>query len=258
MALSDNAKLLLGSIDGVPRARQELLSRSGLASGDWRGAISELLDAGRVTQFGRKRGTRYTLRTGAMPRESAPRGKRGRRQGTAVEPSHASSEYHDLVAEALEELGLSTDSSDPADAQEPSTRGRRPRKTDKKSLLAVTRPQVTCQPPQAPSVGCPILAAVIRIDPLVSANSCSKCGSDVELWVGRKGPFSKCEVRECGNSQLVDAVTVDSALRELDVSCAKCGKEVRPHGGMIRSGVRCSEGHLEGWKDLKKRVRLSR
>lgn len=53
------AQKIVECLDGVPRARAELLGESGVPDHLWQPAIRELLESGAATRIGNKRGARY-------------------------------------------------------------------------------------------------------------------------------------------------------------------------------------------------------
>jgi len=59
VTVSEAARILLEHLDGVPRARAELLASSGIPDKVWLPAIRSLLEAGSAIKTGSKRGTRY-------------------------------------------------------------------------------------------------------------------------------------------------------------------------------------------------------
>jgi hypothetical protein len=243
VTVEEPAALLLASIDSTPRGRGELLRRSGLEERLWIECIRHLRSAGLVTVHGKKRGTRYTV---SRPSDPQPRPPQAMRSPAGCKLASSTMEqFHDIVGEVLSELGVSGATisiSAPSSHEKPSL-----------SPVRCTQPS-----PDRPKSGggCPIVAAIASVDPLLASCSCEVCGRPMALWIGARGPFVKCLVKSCGAKSMVDDETVAASLDRLGATCCRCGEALVCHSGLARRGLTCEKGrHHESWNSLKSRLR---
>lgn len=108
------------------------------------------------------------------------------------------------------------------------------------------------------ATGDPLFDAVTRRLPHASW-TCTDCGGHTRLWIGRKGPFLKCDAMTCGKTSSVAANIIAACLRELDVRCGTCTAPVAPAHGKQGAFVGCSRypacSEAIPWKDLRSKLR---
>lgn len=101
-----------------------------------------------------------------------------------------------------------------------------------------------------------VKAALRAVDPGLSSARCPECGSRCELFVGRRGPFLKCQNHQCEDSSpvqfatLVAAVTANPSWR-----CVQCGGNLHVLEQPTRTLLECSSRHQEAWKVFRDRIR---
>jgi hypothetical protein len=111
--LPEGVREILRALDDTPRARADILEASGVREGAWLPAIDFIMAAGFAVRTGSKRGTRYT-RVGTDNARSARAGVTIARPTASTDPQQRDRRnlpalvaigYHDIVLEALQQLG---------------------------------------------------------------------------------------------------------------------------------------------------------
>lgn len=247
MAVSDHAAHLLACVDGEPRGRAELLSRSRIPAWCWNGAIRELLASGLVVKHGDKRGARYTRRGAPEVPASSRAGSARGVKALPVPRSHAATDYHDVVREVLQEIGIAGPAEEDLRAES--------RPLSAAGSVGPARGDASSSGPGAHAAHCPLLRAVVSLDGSIPFKTCRKCGGRTQLWLGRSGPCIQCRDPDCSSKELVATSVVDAALRRLQATCLRCERPLRHLKSGWRSGVQCPKGHIELWGSFKGRIR---
>ncbi len=102
----------------------------------------------------------------------------------------------------------------------------------------------------------PVKAALRAADPGLSSARCPECGSRCELFVGKRGPFLKCQNHECEDTSPVTLAALERAVAaNPSWRCGRCGGSLHVMGQPTRTMLECPSRHQEAWKSFRDRIR---
>jgi very-short-patch-repair endonuclease len=102
----------------------------------------------------------------------------------------------------------------------------------------------------------PVKAALRAADPRLSSARCPECESHCELFVGKRGPFLKCQNHMCEDTSPIELATLERAVAaNPSWRCGRCGGSLRVLEQPTRTLLECSSRHQEAWQAFRDRVR---
>jgi len=105
----------------------------------------------------------------------------------------------------------------------------------------------------------PVLKALLQIAPDLATVRCPRCTQATQLFIGKKGPFYKCDNSEGRHSTPVVAEHLPPLIQALQLTCASCNTVYESAQSYYGNYLRCPNpqcSNKENWRDARNRLRL--